>query len=145
MRKNCKKRINRKRRKTERDAKKALESKLVIILIKETVPLGAIALLGKGLGFVPTPKINIEETRLDMRLVANKILYHSHNKLSDSSPLRMGYKMPAKYRRKVYSKATPSSEQAVNTITDSMASDLDHSLKNIVHKNSESNLTLDEQ
>ena len=76
-----------------------------------------------------------------MRLVTNKTLYHSHNKLSDSSPLPM----PAKYRRKVYSKATPSSEQAVNTITDSMTSDLDHSLKNIVHKNSKSNLTLDEQ
>ena len=42
MRKNCKKRINRKRR---RDAKKALESKSVIILINETVPLSAIALL----------------------------------------------------------------------------------------------------
>ena len=46
MRKNYKKRINRKRRKTERDAKKALESKSVIILINETVPLGDIALLG---------------------------------------------------------------------------------------------------
>ena len=46
MRKNYKKRINRKRRKTKRDAKKALESKLVIILINKTVPLGAIALLG---------------------------------------------------------------------------------------------------
>ena len=36
-------------------------------------------MLGKGLGFVPTPSVNIEDTRLDMRLVTNKILYQSNN------------------------------------------------------------------
>ena len=100
-----------------------------VILVNDTVPLGAIALLGKGLGFIPTPKLNIEESRLDMRLVTNKILYHSHRKLNN--PYKTSPKehiMSPRYRRKNYTKAQPSIEPAINMITDTMASELDNFL-----------------
>ena len=114
--------------------------------MNDTVPLGAIALLGKGLGFIPTPKLNIEESRLDMRLVTNKILYHSHRKLNN--PYKTSPKehiMPPRYRRKNYTKAQPSIEPAINMITDTMASELDHGLRTAVQTHPKSNLTYDEQ
>ena len=54
---NYKLRHNRRRRKTERDANRALQSSSVIVMVKEEIPLGAIALLGKGLNFIPTPSV----------------------------------------------------------------------------------------
>ena len=87
-----------------------MESGSVVILVNETIPPGAIALLGKGLGFIPTPNVDVQEARLDMRLVTNKILYHSHNHLGNPHCSPEGYKMPAKYRRKNYMKAKPSSK-----------------------------------
>ena len=145
-RRNYKRRWVQKRRKTEKDAKRALESGSVVILVNDTVPLGAIALLGKGLGFIPIPKLNIEESRLDMRLATNKILYHSHRKLNNpynTSPKE--HIMPPRYRRKNYTKAQPSFEPAINTITDTMASELDHGLRTAVQTHPKSNLTYDEQ
>ncbi|KAL5257010.1 hypothetical protein ACHWQZ_G012063 [Mnemiopsis leidyi] len=144
-RRNFKKKWAQKKRKTEKDAERALKSGSVVILVNETVPTGAIALLGKGLGFVPTPKLNIEEARLDMRLVTNKILYHSYRALDRPhymSPEK--YKMPAKHRRPVYTKAQPSSEPAINAIVDNMHGELDYKLKHLADFKTKSNLSRDE-
>ena len=71
---NFKKRQKRRSRKTRYLAKKAIESGSVVVLVNKEVPPGAIALLGKGLNYIPTPKENIMEEQLDMRLNTNRIL-----------------------------------------------------------------------
>ena len=53
--------------------------------------------------------------------------------------------MPTRYRRKNYTKAQPPIEPAINTITDTMASKLDHGLRTAVQTHPKSNLTYDEQ
>ena len=63
-----------KRQKTLRKkAMSIIENKQVRVLIEEEIPDEAIVVLGKGLGFVPTPKANQEELRLDARRVTNEI------------------------------------------------------------------------
>ena len=62
--KSYKKRLARRTRKTKQDAEKALNSGAVVVLVDEEVPVGAIAVLGKGLGFVQTPTNDISEERL---------------------------------------------------------------------------------
>ena len=52
------------------------------VLVDFDVPSEAIAVLGKGLGFVPTPSPDIAEIRLDARRIANKITYFA-NKLDE--------------------------------------------------------------
>ena len=47
----------------------------VRILVDLEVPPETIAVLGKGLGYVPTPCLDTIETRLDARQVTNKITY----------------------------------------------------------------------
>ena len=64
---NFKKRQKRRSRKIKYLAKKAIESGSVVILVEDDVPPGAIAVLGKGLGYVPTPKPDPLEERLQMR------------------------------------------------------------------------------
>ena len=81
--KNYKKRQKKKSRKTRFLADKALESGSVVILVEEEVPSGAIAVLGKGLGFVPTPKPDILEERLQMRQTTNRILTASWKQTTD--------------------------------------------------------------
>ena len=68
----------RRKRKTEDDAKRALESGSVVVLVDKQVPDGALALLGKGLNFTPTPTTNIREEQFDMRLNTNCILNASN-------------------------------------------------------------------
>ena len=65
---NFKRRDNKRRRKVEKQAKKALEDGSVIILVDTPeIPLGAISVLSKGLGFVPTLTVDVMQTRLDVR------------------------------------------------------------------------------
>ena len=66
---NFKKRQKRRDRRTKHDAKKALESGSVVILVDDEVPAGAIAVLGKVLGFVSTPTIDKHEKRLNITLL----------------------------------------------------------------------------
>ena len=54
------------------------------ILVDFEVPPEAIAVLGKGLGFVPTPQSDTTELRLDARRATNKITQFA-NKLERSS------------------------------------------------------------
>ena len=80
-----------------------------------------------------------------MRLVTNKILYHSHRKLNNPYKTSPKNTNASKNRRKNYTKAQPSIEPAINMITDTMASELDHGLRTAVQTHPKSNLTYDEQ
>ena len=70
------------------------------------VPSAAIAVLGKGLGFVPTPKPDAVELRLDARRVVNKLLYKDPTTDECTSNERSAdeevFKMPAKLRQTNY-------------------------------------------
>ena len=74
---NYKKQQHRKRRKVDGQAKQILEQVKVVVLVNEQIPSGAICVLGKGLGFITTPTTNVEDTRLDMRLLGNRVLNSS--------------------------------------------------------------------
>ena len=71
--KNLKKRQSKCTQKTKRDANKALDSCAVVVLVEENVPPGAIAVFGKGLGYVPSPVCNVTEEQLQMRQTVNRI------------------------------------------------------------------------
>ena len=168
---NFRKRSNKRKKKTENDAKKALETGSVVILINEEIPKGAIAALGKGLNFIPTPNQNIEELRLDMRLVTNKTLNVSKKNLeketskinilnnnmrpptenslekepSEVSTMSNNMCLPAKMRRKKYSPVKESPELAVNNITNQLSSQLDLELVKKKYPKKRQNLTNDEK
>ena len=74
---NFKKQQAKRNRRTRKDAKKAMESGAVIVLVENEIPPGAIAVLGKGLGFVPTPTCDVSDERLQMRQTVNRILTES--------------------------------------------------------------------
>ena len=128
-RRNFKKRQHRNDRKVERDAKRALDTGSVVVLVNEDIPAGALALLGKELGYIPTPTRDNIDLRLDMKLVTNKILNYSNRVLSGETGIPNISNLPAKLRRKNYSTAKPSNEQAVNTAVDTMRRELDIKLK----------------
>ena len=67
-------RLNKKKKNIEKRAKLILENKQVRILVDIDVPDEAIVVLGKGLGFVPTPIVDNERLRLDARQGVNKIM-----------------------------------------------------------------------
>ena len=153
-RRNFKKRLNRKRRRTNHDAKMALENGSVIVLVNEEIPLGAIALLGKGLGFIPTSKLDTEDLRLDMRLFTNRIRKASKKSLEQmpegtSAPTEetRNFYLPPRLQRKFYGVLEDSPEQAVNNILDHMNTELDHKLKQrkVTNMKSKENLTNDER
>ena len=142
--KNYKKRHNRKLRKTEKDAKKALETGCVVILVNETIPNGALAVLGKGLGYIPTPNVNTEESRLDMRLNTNRILnasrsnlrtyQNSGNNVKSESTInkeeKREFDVPPRLRRRYYSKGEPSPEGSINDIVNTISQEHDNRLNN---------------
>ena len=83
---NFKKRQTKHKRKARRDAAKAIESGAVIVLVEDEIPPGAIAVLGKGLGFVPTPIYDVLDERLQMRQTVNRILTESKKRCSEDNP-----------------------------------------------------------
>ena len=72
-------------RKMKGTAERMLNDGDVRVLVDFPVPPEAIAALGKGLGFVPTPNPNIGELRLDARRVSNKITQYA-NRLERENP-----------------------------------------------------------
>ena len=78
----------RRKKKTEDDARRALESGSVVVLI-EQVPNGALALLGKGLNFTPTPSIDVREEQLDMRLNTNRILQAADKSCENETNIKL--------------------------------------------------------
>ena len=125
---NFKKRQARNRRKLEKTAKRLIQDGSVVVLVNEEIPDAAIAVLGKGLGFIPTPSLDIEGTRLDMRLTANRILNHTKctSHMNTEEYNSKGY---SKLRKKIYGPKSPALEQAVNEIINTMSNDLDSRLR----------------
>ena len=135
-RENFKYRQNRRKRDCEKQAKKVLEDGSVVILIDQQqigdIPMGAISVLGKGLGFVPTPELDVMDNRLDMRLTVNRILSSSKSNLktdftednndSINSPdnLPENSLFPQKLLHKNYYKHLPSEDREVNDIVNCM-------------------------
>ena len=115
---NYKRRKKRREKKTADDAKKAIESGSVVILVKEEVPPGAIALLGKGLNFTPTPTTNMMEEQLDMRLNTNRILRAANN---GGAGQNVKQTFPAKLAHKRYAAGFPAEETAMNNIVEEIA------------------------
>ena len=67
------KNLRKKKKNIRKRAKHIRERKQVRVLMDIVVPDEAIVVLGKGLGFVPTPAENSERTRLDARNLVNNI------------------------------------------------------------------------
>ena len=126
--------------------KKALESGRVLILVNEEVPVGAVAVLGKGLCFIPTPKPDNISTRLDMRLITNKITNASRRKMFPSASNEpTSYKIPAKLRRTNYTKAEPTWDKCVHDSVQKMTSQLDEKLRTNNNRYKCTNLSKAEQ
>ena len=140
---NYKKRHDRKRRKTERDANRALNSHSVINMTNEDVPLGAIALLGKGLNFIPTPTVCPRQEQLDMRLAHNQILKIANR--TDGYTVHSSC-VPSALYRTYYGAQSPADENSVNTITDNMVNSHNVKLQNQKKINKyKKNITKDEE
>ena len=161
-RENFKYRQNRIKRDCEKQAKKVLEDGSVVILIDQQqigdIPMGAISVLEKGLGFVPTPELDVMDNRLDMRLTVNRILSSSksnlktdstednNNSINSPENLPENSLFPQKLLHKNYYKHLPSEDREVNDIVNSMQTELDQ-LRQQKPKNhrKKRNLNLEEQ
>ena len=145
---NYKKRQKRNNRKTKQAAKRAIDSGSVVVLVDEEIPLGAIAVLGKGFGYVPIPQSNAANERLQMRQTANRILSASRKQCtptSEQSVVVNEEQMPTKLKHTSYNLNQPAPDKNVNTILDRLVSQ--HNavlLTNKQKKNIRSNLTKDE-
>lgn len=155
---NYKSKKHRAMRKIERQSKKLIAEGSIVVLVSEAIPPGAICVLGKGLGFVPAPELDIEGTRLDMRLTTNRILSSSNKSLRrrrkrvEVEPSELAARteesisLPAKLHQKHYAQAQPSEEFSVNDIVKSMESELDQKLiKGTPKKRAKPNLIKEEQ
>ena len=120
--------FKRKSKKIETQAKHLIDSGSVRILVDVEVPPSAIVVLGKGLGFVPTPKANAGELRLDARRVVNKLLYKKTELLNEEETSltngddSQGFQLPSKLRQTSYFQAAvtntdPEINMAINHIT----------------------------
>ena len=139
---NYKRRKKRRKKRTEDDAKKALESGSVVILVDKEVPPGAIALLGKGLNFIPTPTINPMEEQLDMRLNTNRILHAASSGASDGNILQS---VPSKLSHKRYAAAKPAEENTLNNIVNNIAEEHNGRLQFQNDLPKKKNITKDEE
>ena len=116
--KNYRKKIKRRTRKTRRDAKKALESGAVVILVQQEIPPGAIAVLGKGLGYVPMPTNYSSDERLQMRRPMNRILTESRKRCREEHAEQCSDELPSQLRTISYNLGEPAPDRQVNTIVD---------------------------
>ncbi len=141
---NFKKRQKRRARRTKRDSKEALESGSVVILVDEDVPDGAIALLGKGIGFVPTPEIDKSEERLHMRQTINRVFVESRKRCTEEYVID-SEAIPSQLRNVSYSLRTPAPDKQVNTIVERLVAAHDAALLHTREKKAQrSNLSKDE-
>ena len=111
-------------------------------MVKEEVPLGAIALLGKGLNFIPTPSVCPRQEQLDMRLAQNQILKVAQR--SDNCSVLNSSCIPPSLYRRYYGARSPVDENAVNTIVHNMVNDHNIKLQKHTASKFKKNMTADE-
>ena len=61
-----------------------IQNGCVRVLVDFDVPPEAIAILGKGLGFAPTPCHNQIQTRLDYRRISNKLIQQANRERKEN-------------------------------------------------------------
>ena len=145
---NYKKRQKKRSKKTKLAALNAIESGSVVVLVDENIPDGAIAVLGKGMGFIPTPKTDPLEERLQMRQTVNRVLSTSRKRCNpDFESNLMEYEqIPSKLRQPSYNLNMPTTDKHVNTLVERLVSAHNSSLtQNVKEKNFKSNLSKDER
>ena len=143
--KNFKKKLARRTRKTNAEAKKALESGAVVVLVDEEIPPGAIAVLGKGFGFVPTPKIDASDERLQMRRTVNKILIESRKRCTEEYVVHDSEDIPAQLRSVSYTLKAPAPDKQVNTLVERLVTAHDAALLNNKKNKKKQNLSKNER
>ena len=126
----------------EENAKKAIDSGSVVVLVEKDVPEGAISVLGKGLNFTPTPTLNVKEEQLDMRLATNNILRTAN--ISPENQTNIKSSIPSKLSRKVYAASYPAEEAAINNLTNKIAEDHNDRLQFEEQPSKKMNITKDE-
>ena len=83
--KNKANKLKKKASKLKKKAESIINSKQVRILVDMDVPAEAVVILGKGLGFVPTPHEDVEDLRLDGRRLCSRLAYVDKNGASSSN------------------------------------------------------------
>ena len=114
-------------------------------MVSEEVPLGAIALLGKGLNYIPTPTMDPRQEQLDMRLTQNQILKVANQTGNSFGPVLHSFCIPPSLFRNYYGACFPADEAAVNTINDQMVNDHNVKLQKPKRNKYKCNLTKDEK
>ena len=112
-------------------------------MVDKQVPDGALALLGKGLNFTPTPSTDIREEQLDMRLNTNRILQAADRSRENDTNIKST--VPTKLSHKRYAASMPAEEQAVNAIVNSIASEHNGQLQFQNTKSMKKNITKEEE
>ena len=83
-------------------------------------------MLGKGLAYVPAPKLDILNERLDMRQTVNRILTASRKNCTPEFELDINTEqIPTKLRHPSYSLKQPSPDKHVNTLIERLVSEPD--------------------
>ena len=140
---NFKRKQRRRKRKTEENAKRALETGSVVIMIEEDIPPGSISLLGKGLGYTPTPKTNIREEQLDMRLATNRILQTAN--MPSEQRTNVIPNIPSKLTHRKFTASKPAKENFINNIVDNITEEHNGRLQFENEIKRKKNITKDEE
>ena len=111
--------------------------------MNEEIPLGAIALLGKGLNYIPTPTVDPRQEQLDMRLAQNQILKVANQ--SSNDPVTCSSGVPSSLFRTYYGLRNPADENVVNTIVESMINEHNVKLQKYRPHKYKKNITKDEE
>ena len=140
---NYKRRAKRRKKKTEDQAKNAIESGSVVVLVNKEIPAGAVAILGKGLNFIPTPTENIMEEQLDMRLNTNRILQAANISPENQSNIKSS--IPSRLSHKKYTATKPVEDNSVNNIVNKITEEHNGRLQFQKHESRKKNITKDEE
>ena len=117
----------------------------LVVLVEEDVPSGAIAVLGKGFGYVPSPQNDVGEERLHMRQTVNRIMNESKKRCREEANITDYEQVPAQLRQASYNLSTPAPDKQVNTIVERLVTAHDASLATKKSgKNLRSNLSKEE-
>ena len=105
----------------------------------------AIAVLGKGLGYVLMPTNDSSDERLHMRRPVNRILTESRKRCREEHAEQCSDELPSQLRTISYNIGEPAPDRQVNTIVDRLVRTHDAKLLNTKKKSkSKSNLSKDE-
>ena len=114
----------------------------MVVLVNKEVPPGAIAILGKGLNFIPTPSENTMEEQLDMRLNTNRILNAANTKPEHRTNVLSS--VPSRLSHKRFSAARNAEENSVNDIVNKIAEEHNGRLQFEKIDSRKKNITKDE-